>query len=180
MKHLANRPEMLGKDNKLGRKRVGEIGESAAVIYLASKGHKILGRNIRLKRGEIDILTIKDNVLHVVEVKTSQISGQNSTPSILPEENFSQQKINRLKYLSGAILLKYSKGDLAQAMNQTNQEIHGKNISLKQNTDIQCVQIDGVAIRIYNYSANINKHTKNKPSLNMPSKITARYYPGIS
>ena len=142
-------------NNKISKKKIGQIGESAAVVYLKNKGHTILGRNIRLKRGEIDILTRKDGNLHVVEVKTAVVSlgwhlgaraGQ-----ILPEENFSKQKINRLKHLANVILAKYS----------------GKDGSAG-------IQIDGVAIRIYQTISQLRANTEKA------QKVTARYYEAIS
>ena len=37
------------------KKKLGNIGESAAAVYLKSKGHIILSRNMKLKRGEIQV-----------------------------------------------------------------------------------------------------------------------------
>jgi putative endonuclease len=49
---------------------LGEKGEELAVEFLQKKGYKILERNWRFKKAEVDIITIKNNVLAVVEVKT--------------------------------------------------------------------------------------------------------------
>jgi putative endonuclease len=51
--------------NKLGQK-----GEEIAASYLLNKGYKILARNWRFKRNEIDIIAIKNEILIVFEVKT--------------------------------------------------------------------------------------------------------------
>ena len=52
-------------------KNTGVEGEKLAVQYLTRQNHKILTTNYHYKRfGEIDIITLKNNTLHFVEVKT--------------------------------------------------------------------------------------------------------------
>lgn len=45
-------------------------GEDLATKFLKDKGYKIIERNFRKGYGEIDIITVKDNTLVFVEVKT--------------------------------------------------------------------------------------------------------------
>lgn len=52
------------------RKNVGDIGEEFAAQLLENSGYRIIARNYATKQGEIDIIAIKDGVLHFVEVKT--------------------------------------------------------------------------------------------------------------
>ena len=52
------------------RKNVVDIGENYAADLLTNSGFSIIERNYRTKAGEIDIIAIKDGVLHFVEVKT--------------------------------------------------------------------------------------------------------------
>jgi putative endonuclease len=52
------------------KQEIGQLGEDAAVNLLISKGYKILNRNFRVGRLEIDIVALKDNFLVFVEVKT--------------------------------------------------------------------------------------------------------------
>jgi len=62
---------------------VGDIGEEKAVIYLQQNGFSVVDRNVSSRFGEIDIIVIKDEVLHFVEVKSSynyDIAVQNITP----------------------------------------------------------------------------------------------------
>jgi len=54
----------------------GSIAEDKAVLYLKSAGHEIIERNFYSKFGEIDIISVKDKVLHFIEVK----SGVNFEP----------------------------------------------------------------------------------------------------
>jgi putative endonuclease len=49
---------------------LGEKGEQLAVDFLIKKGYKILERNYRYLKAEVDIIAIKNEVLAVVEVKT--------------------------------------------------------------------------------------------------------------
>ena len=51
------------------RQFVGKKGEDAACDYLIKQGHDILFRNWRASHREIDIISIKDGILHIVEVK---------------------------------------------------------------------------------------------------------------
>ncbi len=49
---------------------LGKEGEDLAVEFLIKKGFKILNRNWRFKKAEIDIIAQKDNLLVMAEVKT--------------------------------------------------------------------------------------------------------------
>ncbi len=49
---------------------LGQEGEALAVNYLQKHGYKIVEVNWRYKKAEIDIISMKDNVLAIVEVKT--------------------------------------------------------------------------------------------------------------
>lgn len=48
----------------------GKLGEQMAAEYLTRNGYKILYRNYRYLKAEIDILAQKENILAVVEVKS--------------------------------------------------------------------------------------------------------------
>ncbi len=55
----------------MGRNQVlGRWGEEAAARYLAARGFRILGRNLRTPYGEIDLLARQGGQLVFVEVKT--------------------------------------------------------------------------------------------------------------
>ena len=49
---------------------LGNKGEQLAVNYLINKGYKIVERNWRFQKAEIDIIATKDKILISVEVKT--------------------------------------------------------------------------------------------------------------
>lgn len=58
------------KFSREARHRLGERGENIAVRFLKRKKHTIITRNWRVKAGELDIVSLKDNCLHFTEVKT--------------------------------------------------------------------------------------------------------------
>lgn len=48
----------------------GDVAEERACVYLRSLGFMIIERNFTLRGGEIDIIALKDEVLHFIEVKS--------------------------------------------------------------------------------------------------------------
>ena len=69
----------------------GKEGEREAVDFLVKEGHTILECNFRYGHAEIDIISQKGNILHIVEVKT-----RNSSAYGEPESFVNQQKIDLL------------------------------------------------------------------------------------
>lgn len=47
----------------------GRKAEDSAALYLRIRGHRILDRNARLGRGELDIVAVKNEILAFIEVK---------------------------------------------------------------------------------------------------------------
>ena len=58
------------KFSREAKHRLGERGENIAVRFLKRRKHIIVTRNWKIKAGELDIVSLKDNALHFVEVKT--------------------------------------------------------------------------------------------------------------
>ncbi|HAI87434.1 MAG TPA: hypothetical protein DCL63_10655, partial [Firmicutes bacterium] len=77
---------------------IGRAGEALAREYLASIGYEILECNLRLGRGEIDILACDGEALVVVEVKTrcSAAFGR-------PEEQLTADKLRTLHRLAARV-----------------------------------------------------------------------------
>ncbi len=50
----------------------GNLAEDKAVSYLHDKGFQVIERNFYSRFGEIDIVALKDDVLHFVEVKSGK------------------------------------------------------------------------------------------------------------
>ncbi len=58
------------KDELTTTVAIGRLGEDHAAEYLRSKGYEILGRNVHLGRGELDLVVRKGENLVFAEVKT--------------------------------------------------------------------------------------------------------------
>ena len=64
----------------------GDIAEEKAVEYLRNAGFRIIDRNVSSRFGEIDIIALKTDVLHFVEVKSAldyELAIRNITPKKL-------------------------------------------------------------------------------------------------
>jgi putative endonuclease len=82
---------------------IGRLGENEAVSYLQAAGHKILCRNYRIPGAEIDILSVKDHLLYIIEVKASKgMDGEFD-----PLERVDGRKIMRMKKAAGRYLSEY-------------------------------------------------------------------------
>jgi len=71
----------MAQHNELGKK-----GEQLAVDFLLNKGYKILERNYRYQKAEIDIIARLNDILCAVEVKTR------STPDFGNPQDFVKPK----------------------------------------------------------------------------------------
>ena len=82
------------------RKNVGDFGEDFAVKILIESGYSIIERNYSTKYGEIDIIAMKDGVLHFIEVKTRTVMEYGYPSEAVTEEK--QRRIRRVAegYLS--------------------------------------------------------------------------------
>lgn len=69
----------------------GAEGEELATHFLIEKGYKIIERNWRSGKQEIDIIALKDNVLHFIEVKALVKPSDNN-----PEERVNYKKFRHL------------------------------------------------------------------------------------
>lgn len=54
----------------MNKRKFGIIGEKIAQDYLKNNGYEIIETNFYTKKGEIDIISQKDNCLVFVEIKT--------------------------------------------------------------------------------------------------------------
>ena len=52
------------------RKNIGDAGEDLAAMVLENSGFSILDRNFNTRVGELDIVAMKNDVIHFIEVKT--------------------------------------------------------------------------------------------------------------
>jgi putative endonuclease len=62
------------------RRALGRLGEELAATHLVELGYAVLARNIRTRRGEIDLIVFDGSTLVFVEVKTRRVSAAAITP----------------------------------------------------------------------------------------------------
>lgn len=74
--------------------RTGLLGEEFAAAYLERRGHTVLERRWRVRRGEIDLITSDGGILVAVEVKTRRGLGYGH-----PLEAVGEEKLRRLHRL---------------------------------------------------------------------------------
>ena len=78
---------------------LGRFGEAWAVAHLQRQGYRIIERNVRLGRDELDIVARDGADLVFVEVKCRRSSQYGS-----PEESISPRRFDRLARAAGAYL----------------------------------------------------------------------------
>jgi len=101
----------------------GTLSEDRAINYLQNNGFKIVDRNFYAKKlGEIDIIALKNNILHFIEVKSSRGSFEpiyNITPAkirkIINSANYylKQKKLN-FAWCIDALIIKDDKIELIE------------------------------------------------------------------
>ena len=70
---------------------IGREGEKLAAAYLEERGYTILHHNWRYSHYEIDLIALKDNLLHFVEVKYRSSNWHGH-----PEEAVTKKKVKAL------------------------------------------------------------------------------------
>ncbi|WP_312991329.1 YraN family protein [Chryseobacterium flavum] len=82
----------------------GILAEDLAVEYLERNGYKILTRNFRFQKAEIDIIAEKENLVIVVEVK-----ARSTDTFILPQEAVTKAKIKSIVSAANHYLEEFNK-----------------------------------------------------------------------
>ena len=81
---------------KNSTKEIGYLGENEAVKYLIKNKYKILFRNYKFIRDEIDIIAKSfDGVLVFVEVKTISLETYKNS-NLIPEDHLTKKKIKNM------------------------------------------------------------------------------------
>lgn len=81
---------------------LGKKGEDLAAGWLSGRGYRILHRNWRHGRYEIDIIAGREQVLHIIEVKTRRSFAFGP-----PEQSVSRRKILHLLRAAARWLANY-------------------------------------------------------------------------
>lgn len=83
---------------------MGARGEVEAERYLASLGYQIIGRNLRFRAGEIDLLCVApdEKTVVVVEVKTREKSEGVRTPEAAITQDKERTLVRLLRQVRGA------------------------------------------------------------------------------
>ncbi len=90
------------------RRRLGRAGEDVAVEALRAEGYRIVERNVRLRRGELDVIAEDAGDLVFVEVKTRRSSTYGT-----PAESVGPRKRHALALLAAGYLVRRGLGDRA-------------------------------------------------------------------
>lgn len=87
----------MAAHNQLGKK-----GENLAATYLQERGYRIMFKNWRFSYFEIDIIAIKNQTLHFIEVKTrsNDLGG-------LPEDKVNRKKFSRIRQAADEFIQQY-------------------------------------------------------------------------
>jgi putative endonuclease len=73
------------------RRRLGDAGEAAAAALLEKAGYRIVARNHRCRRGEVDLIAEQGELLVFVEVRTRETLAFGA-----PEETVGYKKQQRV------------------------------------------------------------------------------------
>ncbi|WP_345988108.1 YraN family protein [Sulfurimonas sp. HSL1-2] len=92
---------------------VGDAAEQLAVEFLRARGFTVIDRNVSSRFGEIDILAMKEGVLHIVEVKsapTFEQAANNITPAkirkiLMTAEAYMKKHRLELDYVLDAVIV---------------------------------------------------------------------------
>ncbi len=87
-----------------GRAASGARAEQIAADYLMERGFRIVERNVRYRRGEIDIVARRDDELHFVEVRS-----RGARSPITPFETVTERKRKRIRIAAQCYLTQHRK-----------------------------------------------------------------------
>lgn len=106
-------------------KLFGDQSEDLATEFLQQNGFRIMDRNFYAKKmGEIDIIAIKDEIIHFIEVKSSSNNNYEPIYNITPlklrkiikssQYYLKQKKLNNLAFCIDALIIKNGEIDMIE------------------------------------------------------------------
>lgn len=100
---------------------LGDLAETKACEFISALGFQIIERNYTLRGGEIDIIAMKDEVLHFIEVKSGSSYSPlyNITPKKLQHvistaQRFMQKKNLDLNFQIDAICVQENRCEMIE------------------------------------------------------------------
>jgi putative endonuclease len=84
------------------RRRLGDAGEAAAAAFLEKAGCRIVARNHRTRRGEVDLIAEQGELLVFVEVRTRETAAFGG-----PEETVNHRKQQRVVLAAQDFLMRW-------------------------------------------------------------------------
>jgi putative endonuclease len=91
--------QFVEKLEKPSNQITGQMGEDIASAYLEHQGYRIIHRNWRTGKCEVDIIACLQETLHFIEVKTRSNKGYG-----LPESKVNAAKLKQLKLAAEVFL----------------------------------------------------------------------------
>lgn len=104
----------------------GRWGEEKAKSYIEEKGFKIIEKNFRISRGEIDLIAEKENTIIFIEVKTRKNSFFGPPQSAV---NFKKQ--NKIKKVAKYFLVNNNYKDYKKRFDVIAIIYNNKNIDIE-------------------------------------------------
>ncbi len=98
------------RSDDLSRRDTGRAAEDLAARFLKSRGHLVLARNLRVGRGEIDILAEVDGERTVVEVRSRWAVSDARSPD--PLDAFDAPKARQVRKLAASLSARARRVDL--------------------------------------------------------------------
>jgi putative endonuclease len=84
----------------------GKIAEDLAAEYLQKNGYKVLIRNFRFQKAEIDIIAEKENLIIIIEVK-----ARSTDAFMLPQEAVTKTKIKSIVTVANHYLEEFNRNN---------------------------------------------------------------------
>ncbi len=106
---MSNKTKQNKGDRRTKKRKIGDLGENIAVTFLMKQGFDVVDRNYLKKYGELDIVAIKGEIYHFIEVKSVSCESfpdvNHETDSYRPEDNVHGYKLKRLSKTIQAYIL---------------------------------------------------------------------------
>ena len=87
------------KPTKKNTTKIGGKAEDVVAKYLEERGHRVVGRNWKTRRCEIDIVSVRGEKIYFTEVKYRRLAGHGTGLEVVGKEKLRQMKFASESYL---------------------------------------------------------------------------------